>query len=288
MNYYFDESGNWQEVEQENRNLVIGAIVAKNEESLVDLEDDINSFKFKHNLKYIHLNELDMLKREELYKIVGKYLENNTIKAMVYLIKPSLFYSQTQKEPEDIYISVASGLLANIAFGDRDIDVEYDMKFYYAYPSKILENLKEYRKDEFAQMASNFIFKEEKIKSQKKRIKKLLERDNLPLDVVKNVGKLYRYVWEEFRLRVEAGARMREKFRERSLLKLEQRAKKLGLLDDIKLKIEYKNKYNQSIGVYIIDILTNIVRFHGTNPKSDEVKKIYKFIKVKEIKDGEF
>jgi len=288
MNYYFDESGNWQEIEQESRNLVIGAVVAKNEENLVDVKDELDNFKFKYNLKYIHLNELDIPKREELYKIIGRYLENSTIKAMLYLINPAIFYSQTQKDPEDIYILVASNLLANIAFGDRDIKVEYDMKFHYAYPSKILENLKEHRSyDEFTRMASNFIFKDEKIKLQKDRVKKLLERDNLPLDVVKNIGKLYRYVWEEFRLKVESGARMREKFKERSLLKLEQKAKSMGLNSDIKLNIEYKGKHNQTIGVYLIDILTNIVRYHGTSAKSDEVKKIYKFIKVKEITNGE-
>jgi hypothetical protein len=289
MHYYFDESGNWQELEQEKRNLVIGGVVAKNEERLKDLEDELNIFKFKNNLKYIHANELDQFKRKELIDIIAKYFENQTLKALFYLINPALFYSQSKKDPEDIYISIASNLLSHIAFGDNDIKVEYDMKFHYAYPQNVLENMEIYRdyNDEFVRMARNFTFRDKNIeKKQKERIKKI-SKGIIPDYKLNDFRFLYKYLWEEFRLKVEAGARMREKFKERTLFKLEEKNKKLGLNYNIKLNIEYKGKHNQSIGVYVIDILTNIVRYHGIQTKSDDVKNIYKYIKVKEIKNGE-
>jgi hypothetical protein len=289
MNYYFDESGNWQELEQERRNLVIGGVVAKNTEVLIDLKDELDGFKFKNNLTHIHATELEPIKRWELYKIIAKYLENKTLKALFYFMNPSIFYSQTQKDPEDIYINVASELLSNIAFGDNKIKVEYDMKFHYAYPVKILESMQEHKGyDEFIRMSKNFTFKDEKeIEKQKNRLSKILSRLNIPVNKLNNPNFLYKYIWEEFRLKVESGARMREKFKERTLLKMEQNNKKLGLNSDIKLNIEYKGKHNQSVGVYVVDVLTNIVRYHGKKAKNDEVKDIYKYIKVKEITNGE-
>jgi len=289
MNYYFDESGNWQELEQEHRNLVIGGVVAKNEESLIDLKDELENFKFKNNLRHIHATELEPIKRVELYNIFVKYFENKTLKALLYMMNPAIFYSQTQKDPEDIYISVASELLSNIAFGDSKIAVEYDMKFHYAYPANILESMKEYRNyDEFIRMSKNFTFKNEEVKEkQKNRISKILSRLNIPSDKLNDSNFLYKYLWEEFRLKVESGAKMREKFKERTLSKIEQKNIKLGLKNDVELNIEYKGKHNQSVGVYVIDVLTNIVRYHGVAPKSDDVKEIYKYIKVKEIKNGE-
>ena len=287
MYYYFDESGNWQELNEEKKNLVIGAVVVKDEEKLLDLKDDLENFKSNNKLDNIHMTELDENQRNELHKVIVKYLEDETIKGLFYLVNPEIFYSQTQVDAEDVYISVASQLLANIAFGDDEIKVEYDMKFHYAYPQNILDSMKIKYFDDFTQMQSNLAFRKEKIQSQKERVKKQLQRYNLALKVTENIGELYKYVWTEFRLKVELGARMREKFKERTLLRLEQNAKKLGLNDKIKLKIEYKHKQQQSIGVYVADILSNIVYHNGFNAKFDEAKEIYKYIKIKEIKNGE-
>jgi len=287
MYYYFDESGNWQELNQEKKNLVIGAVVVKDEERLIDLKEDLESFKSNYKLNNIHMTELNNDQKNELHNVIIKYLEDESIKGLFYLVNPEIFYSQTQVDAEDVYISVASQLLSNIAFGDDNVKVEYDMKFHYAYPQNILDNMKIKHFDEFTQMQNNFLFRKEKIQSQKERIKKILKRYNLELNVTENIGELYKYVWAEFRLKVELSARMREKFRERTLLRLEQNAKKLGLADKIKLKIEYKHKNQQSIGVYVADILSNIVYHNGLNAKFDESKEIYKYLKIKEIKNGE-
>ena len=57
-----------------------------------------------------------------------------------------------------------------------------------------------------------------------------------------------------------------------------------------KLFIEFTNKFNQSVGVQIIDILSHLVYKYGPNlPKNDErissaVRGIYEKIKIEEVR----
>ena len=67
MNYYFDESGNWQELREEKNRLVIAGMVIKNREIIKDLEQDLKLFKIRNKLPHIHASEIrDTLLREEL------------------------------------------------------------------------------------------------------------------------------------------------------------------------------------------------------------------------------
>jgi hypothetical protein len=294
MKYYFDESGNWQEIQNENRNLVIGGVLIKDENHHIELSEEFKWFMAENRLKHIHMNELEEIQREELLKIILKYLKDGKIKSLLYVTNPKYLYSKTTLSADDIYIGLATELISNIAFGDENIEIEYDMKFHYAYPVNILEEIdvkKEY--DEFTKMSKNFVLNLKNIEKIQNRIKTNLLRGRVLnveqyLDRLNDKKFLSRYLWEEFRLKVQKGALLREAFLEKSKTKLETKYKKFGIDKDIKIKIDYKGKYIQSAGVGVIDVLTNIVRYNGSTPKkhiSQTTKDIFSYIKVKEIKN---
>jgi len=290
MWYFFDESGNWQELE--NRRLVIGGIVIKNSEDLKEIENKIKEFKFERGFKNLHANEMTIIDREAFLRIILKLLQEERFKALLYVINPDILI-QTQKESDEIYAEIASDLLVEIAFGDDNIEVEYDMKFHYAYPAQIIENIEnQYSSDEFNQMKRNFYLNENAFKYQKNRIKNIILRSkkNIPNfnEIIYRLGNrrfLYNYLWEEFRLKIEKGALIREKFKEKFETKLKEKYKLFNLKQEPKISIEYKGKHNQHEGVEIIDFLTNIVRFHGKTPRYYSpaiTKDIYEFIEIKE------
>jgi hypothetical protein len=292
MKYYFDESGNWQEIQNEKRNLVIGGTVIKNSNYHIELTEEFKLFMAKNRLKYIHMNELEEFQREELLSIILKYLKAEKIKGLLYIAKPSYLYSKTSYSADDIYIDLATDLISNITFGDKDIEIEYDMKFHYAYPINILEEIKTPKEyDEFIKMSKNFILNSDNIEKNIIRIKK-----NLLNGRVNNVEKylsklndkkfLSKYLWEEFRLKIQKGALLREAFLEKGKTKLEAKYKKFGIDEDLNIVIDYKGKHIQSAGVGVIDVLTNIVRYNGVAPKNhvtQTIKDIYNYIKIKEI-----
>jgi len=291
MKYYFDESGNWQEIQNENRNLVIGGVLIKDENHHIELSEEFKWFMAENRLKYIHMNELEEFQREELLKIILKYLKDDKIKSLLYVTNPRYLYSKTTLSADEIYIELATELISNIAFGDESIEIEYDMKFHYAYPENILEEIDLKKKDEFTQMSKNFVLNLKNIEKIQNRIKTNLLRDrvlNVEQYLVKLSDKkfLFRYLWEEFRLKVQKGALLREAFLEKSKTKLETKYKKFGIDKDVKIKIDYRGKHMQSAGVGVIDVLTNIVRYNGSTPKnhiSQTTKDIYNYISVKEI-----
>jgi len=291
MFYFFDESGNWQE--RENKNLVIGSVVVKNEDDLREIDERVDNFKLQRGLKEIHAMDMNEFDREAFLNVILDLLKEEKFKAFLYVIDPDVLLS-TQKEADEIYSELASDLLSEVAFGDKYVKVEYDMKFYYAYPVKILENLENrvYSKL-FYEMKKNFLLDENGFRKQKDRIRKNVLRYknsivnfNEVLYMLGNRRFIFNYLWEEFRLKVEEGLVIREKFKEKSITKLKKMFEDFNLdSKDLNIEIEYKGKHNQSAGVQIIDFLTNIVRFHGANPsyfKPLVVKDIYKFIEIKE------
>ena len=291
MWYFFDESGNWQE--NENKRLVIGAIVVKDKEDLRVINERVDLFKMERSLKELHATEHNNILREEFLRVILSLLQENRFKALLYVIDPKVLL-KTQQQEDEIYSDLASDLLSEVAFGDKDIKVEYDMKFHYAYPLRILENLENrISSDMFRRMRGNFYLKEDKFKTQSDRIKKIILSNknsianfNEILSKLRNRGFIFQYLWEEFRLQVEESLVVREKFKEKSITKIKKLFEDFNLdSKGLEIQIEYKGKHNQSAGVQIIDFLTNIVRFHGKNPKYFSpaiVEDIYKFITIKE------
>ena len=291
MWYFFDESGNWQE--KENKRLVIGGVVVKDKKDLSFINEKVDMFKLERGLKEIHANEMGNIDKEQFLRLILELLEQETFKTYLYIINPDILI-KTKENPDEIYSDIASDLLSEISFGDKDIRVEYDMKFHYAYPVKILDNLEnKVSSDVFNIMKKNFYLNENAFLKQKNRIKRLIlsNKNNINNlnEILYSLGNrrfIFNYLWEEFRLKVEDSLIIREKFKEKAKTKLKNLYEDFELdSKDLNIEIDYKGKYNQSAGVQIIDFLTNIVRHHGKNPKyfnPDVVKDIYKFIDIKE------
>ena len=295
MNYYLDESGNWENIEQEKNRLVIGGLLIKSKDIVADIERDFKLFKIRENLEIIHANELSNRQKEELYYLIEKYLSKDEVKSFFYIINPEIFYSQTQRYADEIYVDTASKLIVDMSFGDRDIDIEYDMKFHYAYLPNILEHInknKDY--DDFSQMSSNFVLNKSKIQNNQNRIIKQLNRyknsiqdyENTLQKIKSDEKFLSKYLWEEFRLKIEKAYSVREIFKDKVASFTKQRCHELFLEEyDFNIDIKYKNKFKQSSGVQIADILCNLVWKHGKNtPKT--YKDIYNKLNIKEINNG--
>ena len=291
MYYFFDESGNWQE--EEKKRLVIGGAIVENDKNLNEINDRITNYKIERGLREIHANEMSKIDREIFLEVIASLLKEKKLKAFLYIINPDVLLT-TQKEPDEIYSNFASDLLSELAFGDLDVNVEYDMKFHYSYPSKIIENIEnKVSSDTIRMMKSNFYLTKYSFKKQKKRIKNMILRNKysiVNLDEIlaklEDIVFVSDYLWEEFRLKTEGNLVIREKFKEKSKTKLKKLLEDFNLnSNNLNIDIEYKGKHNQSAGVQIIDFLTNIVRFHGRNPKFYSpavVEDIYKFIEIKE------
>lgn len=300
MDYFFDESGNWQEIDNEKKRLVIAGMVIKDEVVTKDLEQDLKLFKIRNKLFQIHASEIkDSLLKEELYQIIYEYIKLDEVLILAYIINPKILFSQTMKDPDEIYIDIASDLIGSMTFGDKKIDIEYDMKFHYAYPQNIIENIKIEKKfDEYMQMSRNFFLKDHFFRKHKERISKNILRNRNRIDNINEVVKkiddikfVNKYLWEEFRLKTEKTALAKEKFKDKIQNYVKQQCKIFGLLAyDMELDIQYKGKHNQSAGVQVIDVVNNLLWRNGTNPNnnsSSAVKGIYKNITIKEILDGE-
>jgi len=273
MWYFFDESGNWQG--EEYKRLVIGGIVVENEDDVTAINKRIGK---------VHANEMEMEKREKILKIILELLQENRFKALLYVIDPTVLF-KTQKEEDEIYADIASDLMVEIVFGDSEIEVEYDMKFYYSYPVQILENIKNnVGSREFKSMKKNFFLKANSIERHIDRIKKLISKYRLNMPEM-NKKFISDYLWEEFRLKIEKNTVTREKFKDKVNTKLKEKYKLFNIDSDTDLFIKYEGKHTQSGGVGVIDFLTNIVRHHGKNPSSFSspvIEEIYKFITIKE------
>ena len=274
MWYFFDESGNWQG--EEYKRLVVGGIVVENEDDVITINKRIRK---------VHANEMDRDEREKILKVILELLKENRFKALLYVIEPTVL-RKTQKEEDEIYADIASDLMVEIAFGDREIEVEYDMKFYYSYPAQILENIKNNAGSrEFKLMKQNFFLKENNIERHINRIKKRISTSKLNIPEM-NKKFISDYLWEEFRLKMEKNTVIREKFKGKVNTKLKEKYKLFNIdSSNTNLFIKYEGKYTQSGGVGVIDFLTNIVRHHGKNPSSFSspvIEEIYKFITIKE------
>jgi len=274
MWYFFDESGNWQG--EEYKRLVVGGIVVENEDDVITINKRIRK---------VHANEMDRDEREKILKVILELLKENRFKALLYVIEPTVL-RKTQKEEDEIYADIASDLMVEIAFGDREIEVEYDMKFYYSYPAQILENIKNNAGSrEFKLMKQNFFLKENNIERHINRIKKRISTSKLNIPEM-NKKFISDYLWEEFRLKMEKNTVIREKFKGKVNTKLKEKYKLFNIdSSNTNLFIKYEGKYTQSGGVGVIDFLTNIVRHHSKNPSyfsSPVIEEIYKFITIKE------
>jgi len=281
-----DESGNWQELLEEKKSLVLTGMVVEDNDIFFELQKEFNQFIQKHKLKFIHMNELDNTKKEELLRLVDKYVENPKIRVLAYRINPKIFISETIKKPDEIYMEIASELLSELAFCDENIDVEYDMKFNYSFVKNVISFLESNKifDEEFRLMKSNCFLNNIRINSNKNRITNMLRQNNLQDYIPKLNDKkfLYDYLWAEFYLKVRENGVIRERFKEKIRTLILNRYKLLGIKQDLEIEIKYKAKQQQSNGIAIVDILSNVV-FHNYT-KDPLIKDILSKLTIKEFK----
>jgi len=288
MYYFIDESGNWQEIQEETNKLVIAGMVCKDKKSFDELDEDIKFFKIRHKLENVHAADIkDRLVLDELYMIIEKHIKKDSFQVLAYVINPKKFYSTTQIESDEVYIDTSANLIKELAFGDEDIKVEYDMKFHYAYPQNVLQNLKITKEwNQYSQMARNFEITKKALKLNQDRIKKLIlkNRYRIPnyeyfiskIDDTENKNFITKYLWTEFRLKVEKASIIRERFKERINSLLKQDYLDFGIDVKYKLDIIYSQKQEQSAGVEVIDVINNLI---WRNRKID----LLNYIEIKDL-----
>ncbi|MEA3315159.1 MAG: hypothetical protein U9Q30_04830 [Campylobacterota bacterium] len=303
MNYYFDESGNWQEPFDERNKLLIGGLLIKENYIKKELKQEFTMFKNKHNLSEIHATDIkDVYLKEQLYKMIYDYVKLDEVDMLVHYLKPKALYSRTLNDPDDLYIDIASKLISDITFGDTNLNIEYDMKFHYAYPLNVLDNLN-YANQNFTKMKQNFILSEDGYKDNIQRIQSIIKKSykktkeyklKKTLDLLnispkeKQKNFISNYLWSEFNLKSEKPNIIKERFKDKIEQITKQKYKDYGLeYGDIqKPNIKYKHKQYQSEGVQIIDIICNLVWKNGDKvleSSSSTIKGIYENITIKDI-----
>lgn len=303
MNYYFDESGNWQEPLNEKRRLVLGGLLIKDNYIYNELKRDMTIFKNRMRIDQIHANEMNKNQKEELYQLIYKYISLNESQVLVYHFQSYILYSQTNKSSDELYIELASRLISDISFGDNSIDIEYDMKFHYAYPLKIINSLKSNKRVEYSNIEKNFILSPDGYKKEIKRVSSnisrvLSKRKNNELQRLydllssqksdRQMKELTQYIWSEFRLKIEQTNKTREKFRDQIEANTRAKCRSYSIpYSTSRMKIKYQHKHYQSVGVQLIDVICNLVWHYGNNPTntSSAVEGIYNNITIKDIKD---
>lgn len=302
MNYYFDESGNWQELNNERNKLVIAGLLIKNKTTLIEIEQELKLFKVRNNLDIIHANEMNNNIKEELYKIISEFLEKEEVNVLAHYFSPKILRNQTIKSADDLYVEIASNLISDITFGDNDIKIEYDMKFHYAYPQNIVENFNKTDKSEYTNMKNNFVIKNEVIKQNKEKIRNNISRiinkrkdatlqkyfDLLSSeDNDAQVDFISQYLWSEFELKIDKTNYIKDKFKDKIEDISKSKCKNYSIpYEPLNLKIKYQHKHYQSAGVQIIDVLCNLIwKFGNDLPSntSSAIQSIYSNITIKDI-----
>ena len=74
MNYNFDESGNWAEPGREQKKLVIGGILLKNNHIIIQLEQEMKLLKANIGLKTFHAADVTKEQLEQSYRLIYNFL----------------------------------------------------------------------------------------------------------------------------------------------------------------------------------------------------------------------
>lgn len=302
MNYYFDESGNWQEINNEKNKLVIAGLLIKNNKTLIEIEQELKLFKLRNHLEIIHANEMNDNTKENLYQIISEFLKKEDVKVLAHYFSPKILCNQTIKSADDLYVEIASNLISDITFGDNDINIEYDMKFHYAYPQNIIQNFKTSDKPEYVTMKNNFVIKDSIVEQNKEKIKSnisriLFKRKDVNLqkyfdllsseDKDAQVNFISQYLWSEFKLKIDKTNYIKDKFKDKIEDITKFKCKNYSIpYEPLKLKIKYQHKHYQSAGVQIIDVLCNLIWKFGSNlpsTTSSAIQSIYSNITIKDI-----
>ncbi len=278
MKYYFDESGNWEELRRrESKRLVMCAVLFKDDQAFKDVDFEFKNIRADLNLTpfEFHATSLDERIRERVYSVMNSSLASDRVSAWAIRVNPE-HLKKTRKKETDIYIEYASGLLSKIAMCDDRPEILSDMKFRGAYPGAVSE------------LASNPSFRtnyrflddimtsyspmEDKMSKKIDNIRQKLEKalkNRQTKDMVKvkdmidsgsDIDVIKRYEFAELWLNWTERERSREKYREAILREIQGARRSLGMTEEISnVSLRFVDKNENNAGIQFADFMCNII-----------------------------
>ena len=318
MNYYFDESGNWSD--RERNRLVLGGLLIKEKDIESKLYREFRILKAENNIDSLHATDLSTGIKEICYQIINSILTDDTA-VLLRIFNPNISNSKTQKKSDEIYSELAADLINTISFGDRELNVFYDMKFHYAYPANVIQESKKLKPRYYEDMKRNFNLSDKVfLKTRDNLVSKIRNLINIKkvngkqkmdlenfLEAIadkncfddKSISKLEQeknrvkdkiadYLWSELWLHIEGKEQAQEIFRANIMRGFNAKNKNLGTSMSIpNLNLRFVAKQNENPGVQVIDFICNLVYRNGTKAPvkaSNAVKSIFSKIDIEEIK----
>lgn len=322
MDYYFDESGNWAKAGYEQKRLLIGGLLFKNEDLEKSLDQEFRIFQAEQHLSTLHATELSPQQKGLCYQIIDKHLTSDT-QGLVHIFDPGILKSRTRIKPDEVYIECATNLIRILALGDLDIRVFYDMKFHYTYPVNIIRQIKKipwHMRDNINRFTLDSSTAQANRDAVLDRIKKLLSSRRLGTHDRKTLDKFAKslspqavidvlspdiatdleteaetirqhladYFWSELWLKFEGREKMRENFRASILTNINQTVSALGMNHfSPSLKIQFLHKQKSRAGIIAIDFICNLVYNHGkeiSDSTSTAERNILEKVLIQEIR----
>lgn len=132
MNYFFDESGNWDSIKGRDY-LVLGGIGIA-DKNMPDVIFAVESFRKANNLKSIHACDSNPILREKLLLVISELISAGK------LVSAVKFYSQKYLKKElgrsrtdELYLKEAADFVQKFIFGDNHPAINWDPKFKYSF-----------------------------------------------------------------------------------------------------------------------------------------------------------
>lgn len=275
MFYCFDESGNWSNG-RSNQKLVICGLVIPDQTVLNAITMDFRMLAAKHNLPYLHANEMSPSAKEECYSIIAAYL-GKEVKAYSRVFPASILTRSSRMSFEEVYIELSADLVSVLILGDMKPKVFYDMKFHYAYPENTLRETDQAKPYHYDRIMNSLTLKDEAREPLKERILKKVQSIKNPARNTR-IGAflaylesdpdnaIMDYMWAELYLQIQGKDQARELFRSA----IQNNLRDLRIFDctqtDIPdISISFVGKENNHSGVEMVDFISNLV-FVSKNP----------------------
>jgi hypothetical protein len=140
MKYFFDESGNWEQLDRNRRPLLMCGVAFPKRNGLDEVKAEFASIRARHKLTpyEFHSADVDQTTLDSVCRTIEAALRAGKALAMARRV-PLSSLRRTRISTEDLYIEHASALLAALCIGDAKPDIHSDMKFRGGYVAKVVE-----------------------------------------------------------------------------------------------------------------------------------------------------
>lgn len=282
MNYYFDESGNWQEVQKEEVSFIMTGVAVVDERTFnTQYVSDFKEIQTANGLGGHSFHAADLRrsgKSDVLSMIHNKIIEaidNDVIVVKALFLEPHKV-KMTKKSSDDIYIDYASCLLSFLMMGDSFPKVFSDMKFNGAHPVKMAEYLLRGNKVNISDSNLNELMESTSLKSSSvprlmAEVTRILEyklqwQDEEQVRKLLNklqrcdVELLHRYKFFEYWINRDEKDNIREKYRVEIERKLNAAGRDLGIVEPVSVpKVEFMSKSRNEYGIFVADFICNSI-----------------------------